>query len=513
MPLARSIAAAAVLTATVPVAGCQAEQPGAPKLVPVPVSMESTSGEFTLAQDARIVRRSPDADAAADALAGLLRRSTGFALPIVEGEQDGAIVLETTGGGTRGQEGYELEVTSQGVRLTADTGEGLFRGVQTLRQLLPAKVESARVEQGPWTIGGVRIADRPRFAYRGAMLDVARHFFTVEQVKRYIDLAATYKINTFHLHLTDDQGWRIAIESWPQLTAVGGATAVDDAPGGFYTQADYREIVAYAQRRFITIVPEIDTPGHTNAALAAYAELNCDGVARQPYTGVEVGFSTLCTGEEVTYRFLDDVIRELAALTPGPYINIGGDEALSTEDADYRAFVARVEKIVHKYGKQLIGWGEIGQAEIAETSVAVHWSPKGVAHAVAAANRGVKLVMAPADHAYLDMKYTRNTDLGQDWAGVVEVSESYDWDPATLIEGVGEEQVLGVETPIWTETMKTPRDLEYMSYPRLPGIAEIGWSPASTHSWNDYRTRLAAQGPRWEFQAVDFYRSPQVPWE
>jgi hexosaminidase len=348
---------------------------------------------------------------------------------------------------------------------------------------------------------------------------VARHFFTVEQVERYIDLAAAYKINTFHLHLSDDQGWRIAIKSWPRLTSFGGRTAVDGDPGGYYTQADYTRIVKYAQQRFITVIPEIDTPGHTNAALASYAKLNCDGKAPKPYTGVDVGFSSLCVDKKITYRFLDDVIGELARLTPGPYINIGGDEAQSTKREDYEKFVAKVQKIVHRHGKRMMGWEEIGGAPgTSADSVSMHWNPvtgaqPGTRPAREAARRGIKLVMAPADHAYLDMKYTKNTRLGQDWAAIVEVKRGYDWDPAKLIDGVGEDAVLGVEAPIWTETLKTIDDLEYMAYPRLPGIAEIGWSPAASHSWSDYRWRLAAQGPRWDARSVDYYRSPQVDWD
>ncbi|MFI6319331.1 beta-N-acetylhexosaminidase [Nonomuraea sp. NPDC050556] len=516
MPLARRLAIltsiAGLVVACGTTTGSAAKERG-PRLVPLPASVTVNGETFTLGKDVRIAQRTSAGATAASALAKLLRRSTGFAVPIVQGQEDGAIVLEATGGQDLGPEGYRLEVTAQGVSLVADTAEGLFRGVQTLRQLLPAKVESATAQKGPWPIAGVRIEDRPRFPYRGVMLDVARHFFTVAEVKRYIDLAAAYKINTFHLHLTDDQGWRIAIKSWPLLTATGGKTAVDGDPGGFYTQADYRDIVAYAKRRFITVIPEIDTPGHTNAALASYAKLNCDGKARKPYTGTDVGFSSLCTGEDITYRFLDDVIRELAAMTPGPYINIGGDEALSTKKPDYQAFVARVQKIVHKYGKRMMGWEEIGQAAITKDSVAEHWNPDGVEHAVEAAKRGAKLVMAPANHAYLDMKYTKKTPLGQDWAAIVEVRDGYSWDPATIVKGVGEDSVLGVEAPLWTETLKTMRDLEFMAYPRLPGIAEIGWSRADGRSWSDYRVRLAAHGDRWSAQGIDFYRSPQIPWD
>lgn len=231
--------------------------------------------------------------------------------------------------------------------------------MQTLRQLLPAKVEKDTVQSGPWLVAGGAVTDSPRYGWRGAMLDVSRHFFTVDQVKRYIDQLALYKVNKLHLHLSDDQGWRLAIDSWPRLTTHGGSTQVGGGPGGFYTKDDYREIVRYATSRYLEVVPEIDMPGHTNAALASYADLNCDGVAPPLYTGTDVGFSSLCVGKDRTYDFVDDVIRELAALTPGRYLHIGGDEAHSTSHEDYVTFMDRVQPIVAKYGKTVMGWHQL----------------------------------------------------------------------------------------------------------------------------------------------------------
>ena len=216
-----------------------------------------------------------------------------------------------------GEEGYELTIAPDGVTITAAGPAGLFYGVQTLRQLLPPQIEQATAQAGPWTLPAGTIRDTPRFEWRGAMLDVARHFFGVADVKRYIDLLAYYKLNRLHLHLSDDQGWRIAINSWPNLAEYGGSTQVGGGAGGYYTQAEYADIVAYAQQRYIMIIPEIDLPGHTNAALASYAELNCNDVAPPLYTGTEVGFSSLCADKAITYTFVDDVMRELAALTPG----------------------------------------------------------------------------------------------------------------------------------------------------------------------------------------------------
>jgi hexosaminidase len=303
------------------------------------------------------------------------------------------------------------------------------------------------------------------------------------------------------------------IKSWPRLATYGGSTAVDGDPGGYYTQDQFRGIVAYAKSRFITVIPEIDMPGHVNAALASYAELNCDGVAPPLYTGTDVGFSSLCVSKDITYKFLDDVIRELAAITPGPYIHVGGDEAAATTPADYVTFMNRVQQIVASHGKRVQAWHQIVDATPLPTTVAQYWDTTPDNPAVAnAANHGTKLVLSPANLAYLDMKYTEDTPLGQDWAGLIEVQDAYGWNPGAYVTGVPASAVLGVEAPLWTETIRTSADIEYMAFPRLPTIAELAWSPASTHDWSAFRLRLAAQAPRWEAMGINFYRSPQVPW-
>jgi hexosaminidase len=504
-----------------PQAAAAAGQPpaAAPRIVPAPASMVPVPGvSYELTPATRIVVKSPRAEGVAAGLAATLRRATGYPLPVRAGSRHGGISLGLSGHPRLGQEGYTLEVSRDGVRLEARTATGLFRGTQTLRQLLPAKIESATVQPGPWTVPGVRIADRPRFGWRGTMLDVSRHFFSVAEVKRYLDLAALYKVNTLHLHLADDQGWRIVIDSWPRLATFGGSTEVGGGPGGFYTKADYTEIVEYAAARHITVVPEIDMPGHTNAALASYAELNCDGVAPPLYTGTDVGFSSLCVDKEITYTFIDDVVRELAALTPGPYIHIGGDEAHSTEHDDYVRFIERVRDIVASHGKTLMGWKEIAAASLAPGSVSQFWgsttpSATDVEQARSAVAQGAKIVMSPCDKAYLDMKYTPSSPFGLSWCALVEAQDSYTWDPAAVVDGIGDADIRGVEAPLWSETIDDIGDAEFMAYPRLAGLAEIGWSPAGGRSWDEYRLRLAAQGPRWEAMSVNFYRSPQVSWE
>lgn len=480
-------------------------------LVPAPVTAQPATGaDYALTSGTRIYA-DPGAEGVAQYLAGVLRPATGYPLPVQAGPGTGISLLLT--GTDPNPEGYQLDVTSSKVVLRARTAAGLFQGVQTLRQLLPAKVESPTAQPGPWPVAGGHVVDRPRYAYRGAMLDVARHFRPVADVKRYIDEVARYKINHLHLHLTDDQGWRLVINSWPRLATYGGSTQVGGGPGGYYTQADYTAIVAYAAARHITVVPEVDMPGHINAALASYAELNCDGKAPPLYTGVEVGFSSLCVDKELTYRFVEDVVAELAALTPGPYLHLGGDEATSTTPADYARFVNRVQAIAQAHGKTVLGWHDVVNATPLPTTVAQYWGTE-TSHAkvAAATKKGTKLIMSPASKAYLDMKYTSSTPLGQDWAGLIEVKTSYNWNPGAFLSGVDPSAVHGIEAPIWTETLASQRDIEYMAFPRLAALAELGWSPWSTHDWNTFKVRLGAQGPRWKAAGVTYYRSPQVPW-
>jgi hexosaminidase len=305
----------------------------------------------------------------------------------------------------------------------------------------------------------------------------------------------------------------LAIDGWPNLTAVGASTEVGGGAGGYYTQADYRRLVAYAQSRFVTIIPEIDVPGHVTAALAAYPRLSCDGRARTPATDIAVGYSSLCAKKPLTDTFLDDVIRQLAALTPGPYIGIGGDEAHVTSAADYTAIVDHAAADVRSDGKVPWGWEETVTATMGSPSVAAYWKAGfPIASLERAANAGTKLVLVPANHAYLDQKYDAGTALGLHWAGYVEVQDAYNWDPGTYLAGVNSSAVLGVEADLWTETVATDSDIDYMAFPRLPAIAELGWSPEATHDWAAFRLRLAAQGPRWNALGMSYYKSPQIPW-
>jgi hexosaminidase len=486
-------------------------------VVPAPAEVRLAGGEpFTLtaASGIRVEPGSPEVARTGEYLAQILRPSTGFALPVAPAggaPAAGSVSLRLGGDAALGEEGYRLEAAPQGVTLTAHRPAGLFRGVQTLRQLLPPAIEAemSAGSKGPWTVPAGVIVDRPRFAWRGAMLDVSRHFFTVNEVKQYIDALALYKLNVLHLHLSDDQGWRIEIRSRPRLAELGGSTQVGGGPGGFYTQAEYAEIVRYAQERYINVVPEIDMPGHTNAALVAYPELSCGKRPPALYTGVEVGFSSFCVDREETYRLVEDVVRELAALTPGPYLHVGGDEVEALSHEEYARFIERVQEIVTRHGKRMVGWEEITKAKLLPTTLAQQWKSDSAA---AALKHGAKLILSPASRVYLDMKYDTTTELGLNWAGYTEVRQAYDWDPATFMKGVAESDVVGVEAPLWTETVKNLTAAQFLAFPRLPAIAEIGWTPAAGREWESFRLRLAAQAPRWRLLGINYYRSPQVPW-
>lgn len=480
-------------------------------LIPLPESVQTGSGSFVLKPNA-VISAEPltgEMQGIASYLAEKLNDLTSYSISVGSGSEP-SIILTTAGADAAlGEEGYSLTVADKQIRLSAYKPEGLFRGVQTIRQLLAYTLDSISRDT-VWGCTSVAIRDRPRYKWRGAMLDVARHFFGVSDVKRFIDNMAYYKLNKFHIHLTDDQGWRIEITSWDKLTTIGGSTSVGGGTGGFFTQQQYAEIVAYALQRYITVIPEIDMPGHTNAALASYAELNCSGTAPPMFTGIQVGFSSLCINKPITYTFVDDVVREISALTPGPYFHIGGDEAHSTAAAEYVRFIDSIQSIVKKYNKILIGWEEIGQGTISSPSIVQHWNSTAALQGV---NKGAKVIMSPATKAYLDMKYDKTTTIGQDWAALIDVQTGYEWDPSTTISGVNDAHILGLEAPLWTETIVTTDDIDYMTFPRLAGYAEIGWSAKSGREWSEYRYRLGAQGPRLTRLGIRFYQSDGVPWK
>ena len=503
-------------------------------IIPIPVSVVPAAGSFTLDGKTAIVLQ---ADPAQVQLIGEYLKSsisalTGLNLNIAQEDRDNAIVLALDASASDKEEGYRLAIMDKKVLISAPQPAGLFYGIQSLQQLIPAHGGKIPGVNNQFSLPQGSIEDHPEYGYRGMMLDVARHFFSVEDVKKLIDQIAVYKINHLHLHLSDDQGWRIEIKSWPLLTTIGGANEVGGGKGGYYTQDDYTEIVRYAQSRYITIVPEIDMPGHTNSALNAYGILNPgisvpeatavpvdrkalgvdeeDPDATPYHTGIEVGFSTLDTDSPVTYKFIDDVIREISELTPGPYFHIGGDESHVTDMEDYIPFIEKAQEIVSKYGKKTLGWDEVAHAQLLPTSVAQYWAK--AENAIMAIEQGAQVLISPAVKAYLDMQYDSTTQLGLHWAAYIELDEAYNWDPTELEAEIKREHILGVEAPLWTETITTFADIEYMTFPRLAAIAEIAWSPKTARNWEDFSRRIVWHGQRWEAQGKNFYRSPKVEW-
>lgn len=506
-------------------------------LVPIPRSVQSDLGGYYLTADSRIqlIGDSETLEPIATYFVETIRPSTGFEPEI--GTSSGNLVFELTKAKNE-LESYEISIESTGVHITSGTASGIFYAVQTLLQTFPPEILSPDPKQAEWFSPGGVISDSPEYGYRGAMLDVARHFIPMEDVKYFIDQMARLKLNMLHLHLSDDQGWRIEIKSWPRLTEIGGSTEVGGGEGGFFTQEEYQEIVRYASEQFITVIPEIDMPGHTNAALAAYGELNPginlpDGdfstvnkpeedhaidfsdktLVREPaelYTGIAVGFSTFDTKLEKTYELIDDVVRELSALTPGPYIHIGGDESHVTGKEDYIYFVNRVQEIVQRYGKTAIGWDEVATGTLLPGNIAQFWALEENAQLAIA--QGNQVLLSPAKKMYLDMQYDSTSRIGLHWAAFIELDSAYLWDPATYSEYIDKKDIIGIESPLWTETVENREDIDYLTFPRLAAHAEVGWSPASTRDWGSFESRIRQLGKAWDYQGIQFYRSPKVNW-
>ncbi len=410
-------------------------------------------------------------------------------------------------------EAYELYITNDSIILNAATAAGAFRGVQTIRQLIPSQSNDTLATQPMWLIPSGKINDAPNFEYRGAMLDVARHFFTVDEVKRFIDQLAYFKYNALHMHLSDDQGWRLEIKSWPKLTSIGAQSEVGGGPGGFYTQDQFKDLVSYAAARHIQIIPEIDMPGHTNAANLSYPQFHAKGKAETPRvrTDMKVGYSSFDAYKDTVYSFLDDVVREIASISPSPYFHIGGDESHATPKKDYIHFVEKVEKIVQKHGKKAIGWNEIAQANLSNSTVGQLWNePES---ALKAAENGSKIILSPAKKAYLDMKYDTLSKHGLTWAAYIPEDVAYNWDPETYVEGLSKENILGIEAPLWSETISNSAELEYLAFPRAIGYAELGWTKANQRDWEDFKIRLVGQQPYLERNEINYYSSDRIPWK
>ena len=484
--------------------------------IPKPVRVVPTHDAFGLDQHTAIYTSGNlnELEQVGEFLADKIKLKTGLVLPVNESESPGIdrmiYINQADSIAIEGPEAYQIVVSRDTILLNVASAEAAFRGVQTLRQMIPDISNDTLADRPIWPVPSGKVSDNPVFEYRGSMLDVARHFFSVEDVKKYIDILAYYKINVLHLHLSDDQGWRIEIKSWPKLTEVGGSTEVGGQGGGFYTQEDYKEIVRYASEHYMTIIPEIDMPGHTNAASVSYPFLDGTNKPLRLYEGTRVGFSTFDTRSDSVYSFIDDVIREISAITPGPYFHIGGDESHATKPKDYVHFVNKVEKIVQKHGKRMIGWDEVATADVDNSSIAQFWSSEE--NAAEAVKKGMKVIMSPAKRAYLDMKYDTLSKHGLTWAAYIPVDSGYQWSPESYTSEIPTDQILGVEAPLWSETISEISELEYLAFPRVIGYSELSWSIPENRDWEDYKVRLANQAPFLERMDVNYYRSPLIDW-
>lgn len=493
-----------------------------PAVVPRPLRLQQLSDQpFVLVPGVAVVASDPAARQAAERLAALVGGSVqataapdaaAFRLRLLDPAGDEECPRPGPGAADEalpsGDEAYRVHVHPDGVEVDARTPAGLGHAVTTLAQLLTGPTGRAR------TLPAVLVADAPRFAWRGLSIDVARHFVRVGDLEVVIDLMADHKLNVLHLHLTDDQAWRIDLPSRPELVRRSSGASVGGDPGGHYTAEDYAHLVAYAAARGIVVVPELDVPGHVNAALHAYGELSPSGRPTDEYLGIEVGFSRLTAALPATDAFLHDVFRDVAAMTPGPYVHIGGDEVQGMAPDEYAALVGTAAAAVRAAGKQVVGWQEVATTPLEPGTVVQYWD----VHAdptpfVAAGAAGARLLLSPGDRTYLDMKYHPGYPLGLEWAGHVELRDSYDWEPATLLPGLPAEALLGVEAALWTETLRTLADLTTMLLPRLAAVAEVAWSAADRRDWEDFRTRVAALGARWDAAGLSWYPSPQVDWQ
>ncbi len=510
-------------------------------LVPLPNEFTEKSDFLELKPDTTISYADKDARLTAEMLAEWLRPAMGFKLPVKRGTT-GTIVLDLLEGASLGKEGYQLKVDNS-VVISAETPVGLFYGAQTVRQLLPPSIFSGTRVTDQWEIKHVEIKDVPRFQWRGMHLDVGRHFFAAEDIKKFIDILAIHKLNIFHWHLTEDQGWRVEIKKYPKLTEVGAFRAStppygnrkgsdDKRYGGFYTQKEIREIVAYAAERHITVVPDIDMPGHMAAAIASYPEFGCNDIPNyNPTVKTFWGMQPyILLPTEETFGFVEDVLDEICDMFPSEYIHIGGDEApkgqwekstiaqdvikwggLHNECELQSYFIQRVEKMLDKKGRRLIGWDEIREGGLSPKATVMSW--RGVQGGIASAREGHDVVMAPNSHTYFDY-YQNHSDKelakGKGFeaiGGYLPINKVYSFDPVMpgALSPKEQKHVLGVQAQLWTEYMKTWDKVEYMAFPRIAAIAEVAWTLPQHKDYLEFVDRLVAMRKRYEVIGLNSY--------
>jgi len=537
----------AVLTLILTITGCSKKEVNMPEkysVIPKPAELVMARGSFVI--DAKTeLTVSPLNDQTvlpADFLAGMLRKSASVPMPVKEDAGEGRnriiMIIDTTA--SEKSEGYTLSVTNRNIVLKSPSAAGLFRGVQTIRQMLPPEVETegGLAGEAAATVPGCYIEDAPRFSYRGMHLDVSRHFFTVEEVKRYLDIMALHKFNVFHWHLTDDQGWRIEIKKYPELTTVGSQRSetlvghggrppftFDGTPhGGYYTHEQVKEIVKYASDRFITVIPEIEMPGHAVAALASYPWLSCTGKRLDVQTRWGVFDDVFCAGKDTVFAFLEDVLDEVTGLFPSEYIHIGGDECpkvrwetcpacqkrirdegLEDEHELQSWFITRMENYLSTLGRKIIGWDEILEGGLAPGATVMSW--RGISGGIQAARMNHDVIMTPTTHMYLD--YYQTEPAGEPLAigGYLPLERVYSFEPLPD-ELTAEEQkyILGLQGNVWTEYISDISHLEYMAFPRAFAISETGWTPAMKKDFEEFLARLEVQKARYDVMKINYFR-------
>ena len=518
-------------------------------IVPMPASLKTGTGKFSLSAATVLVIKNGVDDRAADFLNNSLKKKFGFSLKKAKTAISNYIQLTTLQSLVPGKTGaYTLLATPQSITVNGQTAEGTFYGVQTILQLLPA--EQQKSFRPVYTIPAVEINDEPRFAYRGMHLDVGRHFYPVDFIKKYIDYLAAYKYNIFHFHLTEDQGWRIEIKKYPLLTSVGGfrnGTIIgrypgkgnDNTPyGGFYTQDQIKDIVKYASDRFIEVIPEIEMPGHSSAAIAAYPQLSCfpdesTSIGKTPWAGSKAGkqvqqtwgvFEDVFAPTEYTFNFLQDVIDEVAQLFPSKYIHIGGDECpkenwkrspfcqqlikennLKDEHGLQSYFIQRIEKYINGKGKKIIGWDEILEGGLAPNAMVMSW--RGEEGGIEAAKQNHDVIMTPGSHCYLDHSQSKNED-SVTIGGYLPLEKVYSYEPVPAVLNAEQaKHVLGAQGNVWTEYMAYPSKVEYMIFPRMMALSEVLWTPKNKRDWKDFERRLPAIYKRMQTEKLNYSKA------
>ena len=516
-----------LLAAAICAAACQAPVPQDFHVIPMPESVTVSEGSFKAAGAAvKIDENIPD-----DALKAIVRFTSALekasGKKMHEGEGGFSFVLNRD----LGAEEYAVNISGDGAVVEASALSGFVYATETLKQMLPAGIYSGKKASGQWVLPYVSIFDSPRFDYRGMHMDPCRHFWTVEETKKYIDVMAAYKLNRLHWHLTEDQGWRMEIKSWPRLTEVGAwrsgtmigkewGSSDGIRYGGFYTQEELREVVAYAAERGITVIPEIDLPGHMLAALAAYPELGCTGGPYEVWTRWGVAKDILCAGNDKVFDFLADVFAEVVDIFPSEYIHIGGDECFGGDAEPLRPdpwdvcpkcaarmrslgikrgpqakhylqnyVTARVQKMLEGYGRKIIGWDEILQGELAPGATVMSW--RGIEGGIKASERGFDAIMTPYTHLYFDFYQSKETDkeplaIG----GYTPLEKVYGYEPFDGIKPGAEDHILGVQANLWTEYITTEEHLEYMLLPRMCALSEVQWCAADAKDYQRFLQSL-----------------------